>query len=72
MPLTSRKPGRRIYGTEVLLPQGTAGLSVDSIAMAHQVRTLAVSRFDALIGILEDVALRAAIRAALRTWQDLD
>ena len=72
VPLTSRKPGRRIYGTEVLLPQGTAGLSVDSIAMAHQVRTLAVSRFDALIGILEDVALRAAIRAALRTWQDLD
>ncbi len=72
LPLTSRKPGRRIYSTEVLLPQGTAGLSVDSLAMGHQVRTLAVSRFETQIGTLEDAALRAAIRAALRTWLDLD
>lgn len=72
LPLTSWKAGRRIYSTEVLLPQGTAGLSVDSIAMGHQVRTLAIVRFEARIGTLEDPALRAAVRLAMRTWLDLD
>lgn len=72
LPLTTRKPGRRIYSTEVLLPQGTAGLSADSLVMAHQVRTLAQARFETLLGTLDDPSLRAAVRLALRTWMDLD
>lgn len=72
LPLTTRKPGRRIYSTEVLLPRGTAGLSVDSLVMGHQVRTLALARFETLLGTVEDPALQAAVRLALRTWLDLD
>ena len=33
LPITSRKPGRRIYPNEVLLPLGTVGLKNESIAM---------------------------------------
>jgi mRNA interferase MazF len=40
LPLTSRKPGRRIYPNEVLIPANLCGLSQDSILLCHQIRTL--------------------------------
>lgn len=72
LPLTSRKPGRRIYSTEAVLPAGVAGLEHDSVAMAHQIRTLSVSRLEVHFGTVGDVALRSEIRRALRTFLDLD
>jgi len=36
LPITSRKPGRRIYPNEVLLPLGTVGLKNESIAMVDR------------------------------------
>ncbi len=72
VPLTTRRPGRRVYPTEVLLPAGVAGQANESIAMAHQVRTVSSRRLGDRIGGLEDEALRSELRAALRLYLDLE
>jgi len=33
LPITSKKPGRKIYPNEVLIPSGTAGLDKESIIL---------------------------------------
>jgi mRNA interferase MazF len=71
VPLTSRKPGRRVYSTEVLLPAGAAGQPDESIAMAHQVRTISSSRLRQRLGHLDSAELRAEVRAALTLYLDL-
>jgi mRNA interferase MazF len=48
LPLTSRKPGRRIYPNEALLPGGTAGLTADSLVLCYQIRTLDKQRLSRL------------------------
>ena len=72
LPMTTAKPGRRVYSTEVLLPAGAAGQPEDSIVMAHQVRTLSVRRLGQPYCELADEDLRAAVRAALRLYLDLE
>lgn len=72
LPLTSLKPGRRVYSTEVLVPGGTAGLRTDSLVMAHQVRTLSKTRLGSQLGNLESEALRNEVRAALALYLDLE
>ena len=58
--LTSRKSEARVfYPNEVLLPAGTAGLRVDSIALCYQIRTLDKSRLERDLGELSDPALQA-------------
>lgn len=52
LPLKSRKPGRRMYPSEVLAGQGTAGLIADSIILAHQVRTISKKRLGRRMGAL--------------------
>lgn len=71
VPLTTRKPGRRIYATEVFLPAGAAGQPADSIALAHQIRTIAKARLGQLVGELVP-DLRRAVRAAMRVYLDLE
>ena len=71
VPLTRRKPGRRIYSTEVLLPAGAAGQPEDSIAMAHQLRTISSDRLGAPYGELSASDLREAVRRAVRVYLDL-
>src|SRR2546423_7762734 len=66
LPMTSNRPGRRIYSTEVLLPAAEAGQPVDSIVMAHQVRTLGKIRLVSTYGRLDDEELREQVRQALR------
>lgn len=67
IPLTSRKSASRIiYPNEVLLPAGTAGLKVDSIALCYQIRTLDKSRLEQDLGQLADVRLRREILEAIR------
>ncbi len=72
IPLTRRKPGRRIYSTEVVLPAGIAGQPAESIAMAHQLRTIARHRLGESFGELTDPGLRTAVRNAIRTYLDLE
>src|SRR6266545_3836981 len=52
LPITSRKPGRRVYSNETLLPTGTAGLTSDSLVLSYQVRTLDKQRLNRLYGKL--------------------
>lgn len=44
LPITSRKEGRTVYPNEVLLDPGKSGLESESIAMAHQIRTISRHR----------------------------
>jgi len=71
VPLTRRKPGRRIYSTEVLLPAGVAGQPEDSIAMAHQLRTISRDRLGRPYGELTDPDFRNSVREAIRIYLDL-
>ena len=67
IPLTSRRSAARvIYPNEVLLPAGTAGLRVDSIALCYQIRTLDKSRLERVLGALGDVNIRREIQQAIR------
>ena len=72
IPLTRRKPGRRIYPNEALVNGGSGGLTHDSVAMAHQIRTLSKHRLGSRIGRIEEPAVRAEIQRAMRTHLDLD
>jgi mRNA interferase MazF len=72
IPLTSRKfDARVIYPNEVLLPAGTAGLRVDSIALCYQIRTLDKGRLDRELGELDDVNLQRALLEAIRFQLDM-
>lgn len=53
LPLTSRKAGRQLYLNEVLLETGTAGLTLDSIVLVPQVRTISKRRLRVSLGFLE-------------------
>lgn len=66
LPITSRKPKRRIYPNEALLPTGAAGLSAESIALCYQIRTLDKQRLIKSFGSLDNANLRAEILTALR------
>ena len=67
IPLTSLKSKTRIiYPNEVLIPKDSATLSVDSIAVCYQIRTLDKSRLGKEIGVIQDITLIHAIHEALR------
>jgi len=68
IPLSSWKHGDRIYPTEVLLPVGATNLPKDSVAMIHQIRTIAHARLKPMVGRLEDEVLREKIRKAVRMY----
>jgi len=72
IPLTSRKSVMCvIYPNEVLLPARVAGLSMDSIALCYQIRTLDKVRLEQTFGELVDVHLRREILDALRFQLEL-
>lgn len=72
IPLTSRKSASRvIYPNEVLLPAGTAGLTVDSLALCYQIRTLDKSRLEQVLGELDNINLRQEIHEAIRFQLDM-
>jgi len=70
LPITSTK--RSLYPSEVLLPQGKAGQPLDSIIMAHQIRTISKTRLTVLLGHLEDAALRNEVALAIKEHLDLE
>jgi mRNA interferase MazF len=71
LPVSSIKPGAKIYPTEILLPAGKTGLPKDSVAMVQQIRTVAHGRLLNLAGVVADHDLQDAIREALRQYFDL-
>jgi mRNA interferase MazF len=72
IPLTSRKSEERIvYPNEVLLPAGTAGLRMDSIALCYQIRTLDKSRLEQDLGELNDTSLQRELLEAIQFQLDM-
>lgn len=65
LPLTTRKPGRKIYSNEVLLPKDIARLSKDSIILVHQIRTISKHRLTEKYGTLTEKELRNSVKQAL-------
>ena len=72
LPLIARKPGRRIYPNEVLLPSQSVQLRHDAITMAHRIRTIPKKILAAPVGSVDDPDLRAAVRRALQVQLNLD
>jgi len=66
IPITSRKPNRRIYPNEAVLPAKTGGLTLDSIALCYQIRTLDKRRLTEMFGVIDDEDVRQSILDALR------
>ena len=71
LPLSSIKPGNKIYPTEVLLPTGVTGLPKNSVAMIQQIRTISHSRLMNKAGEIKDVTIREEILQACRTYFDI-
>ena len=65
LPVTSRKPGRRIYPNEALLSPGTGGLKNESIVLCHQIRTLDKKRLMRRLGEITDAGTQERILEAL-------
>ncbi len=57
VPITSRKPGRRIYPNEV----GFTLLGKEAILLCHQIRTISKRRLSKKIGTLTKPSLREQI-----------
>lgn len=72
LPLTSLKPGRKIYPNEVLLKRETAGISNESLILTHQIRTISKSRLEGLYGYIEDGWIRELIQRSLKLHLNLD
>jgi mRNA interferase MazF len=70
LPLTSTR--RRLYPSEVLLQKDRTGLPLDSIIMAHQIRTISRQRLGKLLGYLNDPKLQHQVRAAIKEHLSLD
>jgi mRNA interferase MazF len=70
LPLTSTR--RRLYPSEILLPERKAGQPLESIVMAHQIRTISKQRLGRLLGYLDDARLRQEIHRAIKEHLDIE
>lgn len=66
--ITSMKPGRKIYPTEIHLPQKETGLDKDSIAMAHQIRSISKERLGVVCGKIDNPDLQKQIHDAMKLY----
>ncbi len=71
LPITSLKPGRKIYSSEVLLRAPMGGLTQDSLVLAHQVRTISKQRLIKKIGDIVSSETRESILESLKTHLEL-
>jgi len=71
IPLTTVKPGRHIYPTEALIPWVESGLPRDSIAMAHQIRSLSKQRLGEQCGSVVKEETKESIKDAVRLYLEL-
>lgn len=65
IPITTRKPQRRVYPNEVLIPANTFGLTNESIILCHQIRTLDKQRIGKMYGEIKDTFKQSEIIEAL-------
>ena len=65
LPLTSRKPGRKIYPNEVLLRPEVSGLNLESIVLSYQIRALDKRRLMRRVGTIQEEDTRIEILEAL-------
>ncbi|RZN14992.1 MAG: type II toxin-antitoxin system PemK/MazF family toxin [Methanosarcinales archaeon] len=65
LPVTSKKPGRRIYPNEVLIPAEIGGLDRESIVLCYQIRTPDKRCLIRKIGKIEDLEVQQKIIDAL-------
>ncbi|CUS06128.1 mRNA interferase MazF [Candidatus Promineifilum breve] len=70
IPLTDAANVRRVYPNNVPIPSGEGGLTLDSVALAGQVRAIAVTRLVRRRGALPPATM-SAIDRALRITLDL-
>lgn len=68
MPLSSARPGRRVYPTEVLLSMDAAGLPKDSLVLTHQIRTIAKERLGEKCGEVKAADKQEEVWQALRRY----
>ena len=66
LPITSRKPDRKIYPNEILINAKSFGLQNDSIIMCHQIRTLDKRRLIKEIGFIDNLNCQYGIYQALK------
>ena len=71
LPLSSIKPGDKIYPTEIPLTAAKTGLPKDSVAMVQQIRTVASQRLINKAGELADTELRESVNEALRLYFEI-
>ncbi len=65
IPLTTRKPERRIYPNEAALDAGQFGQPNESVVLCHQIRTLDKQRLSHDYGVVSDAAKQEEILDAL-------
>jgi len=65
LPMTSMRPNRKVYPTEVLLARDIAQLDRDSLVLAHQIRTISKSRLGERLGRVDDPCIRAEVQQAI-------
>lgn len=65
IPITSRKPERRIYPNEVLIPANQYGLINESLVLCHQIRTLDKQRLSNMYGEITETDKQLEIVEAL-------
>jgi mRNA interferase MazF len=72
MSITSVKPGRKIYPTEVHLNANDTGLPKDSIAMAHQIRAISKTRLGEKCGSIENIKIKEKINSVIKIYFDIN
>lgn len=71
MSITSYKKERKVYSIEALLESSKTGLPKDSIAMAHQIRTISKERLEEKCGEIKSESVKHTINNAIRKYLDL-
>ncbi len=70
LPLTSTQ--RKLYPSEVILPEGRAGQPLNSIIMAQHIRTISKQRLGKVFGYLSDPEVQHQVCEAIREHLELD
>jgi mRNA interferase MazF len=69
--IISLKPNRILYPIEVLLLAEDTGLTKDSIAMAHQIRSISKDRLGQPCGFLASHRLRKEVQEKIKIYLDM-
>ena len=72
LPVSLIKGKGRIYPTEIFLPTEKTGLTKNSIAMVHQIRTVSKERLGLKCGSINDNMIRSSINDVVREYFELD